>query len=168
MSRNASHDPHELRQHHDPPQLPDTKPAATQAICERLFTYGTLMNRGTLIKQGNIVPEKGERATMSGRVYKGAWFPTLIEGGEEVVHGVVWTIPKLAEDPAIFDRYEGSDKPDPVYSRVIREATTESGERQKVWVYVGNPKNGIVQSIHDERHRIRYDKDGAIEEHQTD
>jgi len=63
-----------------------------------------------------------------------------------IVPGVVIALSNFEETAGQFDVYEGSNDPNPVFIRVIREVMTENLHRVPVWIYVGNRNNRYVAS----------------------
>jgi gamma-glutamylcyclotransferase (GGCT)/AIG2-like uncharacterized protein YtfP len=130
-------------------------PSGAQGACDKIFVYGTLMNLNAVREMWGVEPMSIEKATMRGDVYSAGSQPIMLDG-KGTVHGLVLTIPDLAGNPSIFDKYESSHKnsPESFHFRILKEATTESGQKVLAWVYVGNPKHRSVKKICVEKNRI--------------
>ena len=124
-------------------------------ICDKFFVYGTLMNLHAVRDLWAVEPVKIEGAKMRGDLYSAESQPIMMEGKGEV-HGLVLTIPELAENPGIFDKYEAcrNNHPDSFHLRVLREAVLESGDKLYAWVYLGNPRHRRVAKTCVEMNRI--------------
>jgi len=131
-------------------------PKAPPLPCNRLFVYGTLMNLHAVRDMWGVEPAKIEKSDMRGDLYSAENQPIMLDG-RGVVHGLVLTLPALAAEPSIFDRYEGcrGNSPDSFHLRVQREAVKESGEAVSAWVFLGNPAHRIVRRACVEENRIR-------------
>ena len=122
------------------------EPATDQkAASDKLFVYGTLMNLHAVRDIWNVDPEKIEKATMRGDLYSAESQPIMMEG-KGTVHGLLLTIPEIATEPSIFDKYEAchDNSPDSFHLRILREAKTDKGLKTEAWVYVGNPRHKTV------------------------
>jgi gamma-glutamylcyclotransferase (GGCT)/AIG2-like uncharacterized protein YtfP len=123
--------------------------------CDKFFVYGTLMNLHAVRDMWCVEPAKIEKATMKGDIYSAGSQPIMLEG-KGTVHGLLLTILELASSPGIFDKYEAchGNSPDSFHHRILREATTESGQKTRAWVFVGNPKHRTVMKTCVEKNRI--------------
>jgi gamma-glutamylcyclotransferase (GGCT)/AIG2-like uncharacterized protein YtfP len=122
---------------------------------DRIFVYGTLMNLREVREMWGVEPTAIVKATVRGDLYSADSQPILMDG-RGTVHGLLLTIPEMASDPGIFDKYEAchNNGPASFHFRVLREAATESGERANAWVYMGNPGNKAVAKAYRESNRI--------------
>jgi gamma-glutamylcyclotransferase (GGCT)/AIG2-like uncharacterized protein YtfP len=131
-----------------------TKEADTR--CDKIFVYGTLMNLHAVRDIWNVEPVKIEKAAMRGNLYSAESQPIMLEG-KGTVHGLLLTIPEMAANPSIFDKYEAchNNSPDSFHLRLLKEATLESGEKTKAWAFLGNPKHKTVAKTCTENNLIR-------------
>jgi|WetSurMetagenome_2_1015567.scaffolds.fasta_scaffold63146_3 gamma-glutamylcyclotransferase (GGCT)/AIG2-like uncharacterized protein YtfP len=131
----------------------DARPAAP---CDRMFVYGTLMNLHEIRDIWNVEPERIEKATMRGDLYSAPNQPIMLDG-RGTVHGLVLTVPSLAQNPGVFDSYEAcyGNGPNSFHLRLQRQATTESGEKVTAWAYLGNPRHQAVKRTCVEANLIR-------------
>lgn len=119
-------------------------------MIDKIFFYGTLKDKVVIMAVGNVVPENEEDATISGRLYRIPYgYPMLLDNDLKdayTVYGKLFTIEKLAENPAIFDECEGcnNNAPDSLYFRKKKQVNTKNGEKT-AWVYVGNPHHEIAR-----------------------
>lgn len=110
-----------------------------------LFAYGTLMSPEQDERRFGAAVTEVKRGHAYGEAYDFGDFPVLIDnpsGG--IVAGVVITLSNFEETASQFDAYEGSNNPNPVFIRVIRDVMTEDFHRVPAWVYVGNRNNRYV------------------------
>ncbi|MCX8126076.1 MAG: gamma-glutamylcyclotransferase, partial [Dehalococcoidia bacterium] len=110
-----------------------------------LFAYGTLMYPEQNERRFGALITDTKRGHAYGEAYDFGDFPVLIDdinGG--IVPGVVMTFGNFEETASQFDDYEGSNEPNPVFVRVIREVMIEGHHRIPAWVYVGNRNNRYV------------------------
>jgi gamma-glutamylcyclotransferase (GGCT)/AIG2-like uncharacterized protein YtfP len=123
--------------------------------CDRIFVYGTLMNLHAVRDMWGVEPASIEKATMRGDLYSAEAQPIMMEG-KGTIHGLLLTLPELASNPSVFDKYEAchGNSPDSFHFRILRDAATESGGRTKAWVYVGNPRHRAVSKVYTENNRI--------------
>ncbi|MFH0861784.1 MAG: gamma-glutamylcyclotransferase family protein [Candidatus Altiarchaeota archaeon] len=127
--------------------------------CDRIFVYGTLMNLYAVRDIWSVEPLKIEKATMRGDLYSAESQPIMMEGKGKV-HGLVLTIPDLAADPGIFDKYEAcrNNHPESFHLRILRDAKLDDDGTVKAWAYLGNPKHRRVAKTCVEQNLIREGK----------
>lgn len=114
---------------------------------EYVFVYGTL-RRGA----SNDFRMDGARflgrGTVRGRMYRVSWYPAVIVGGEERVHGEVYEVDE--RHLVALDRFEGigPEASEPMeYERVRVMVQMEGGGQKEVWIWnwigVGQDKSAI-------------------------
>ncbi len=112
-------------------------------MTRRLFVYGTLRKDGgtemfhMLAREATFVG----RARMQGRLYQLGEYPGLVPSRDpgSWVHGEVYALDNPTETLALLDDYEGCGPNDPQpheFQRVEHDVVLESGEKDRVWVYV--------------------------------
>ncbi|MEW6142308.1 MAG: gamma-glutamylcyclotransferase family protein [Chloroflexota bacterium] len=122
-----------------------TKAVNTVSNPRTIFAYGTLMSPERNERRFGAIVTEVRRGHAYGEAYDFGDFPVIIDDlGGGIVHGVVITLGNFEETAARFDDYEGSNDPNPVFSRVIREVMIEGFHRVPAWVYVGNRNNRYV------------------------
>jgi gamma-glutamylcyclotransferase (GGCT)/AIG2-like uncharacterized protein YtfP len=111
-------------------------------MLDRIFVYGTLLSTS----DAPMAREFARSATLigparlPGRLVDLGDYPGLLEpaGPEDLVNGEVWQSHAPDAQLPALDAYEGCSPDDPEpheYTRVVREATLDSGDVIAVWVY---------------------------------
>lgn len=122
-----------------------TRAVSTVPNPRAIFAYGTLMSPEQNQRRFGAVVTDLRRGHAYGEAYDFGDFPVMIDdpsGG--IVPGVIITLGNFEETAGQFDIYEGSNDPNPVFIRVIREIMIEGFHRVPAWIYVGNKNNRYV------------------------
>jgi len=124
-----------------------TKAVNTVPNPRAIFAYGTLMSPEQNERRFGAAITEVRRGHAYGEAYDFGDFPVMIDDpAGAIVPGVVIALSNFEETAGQFDVYEGSNDPNPVFIRVIREVMTENLHRVPVWIYVGNRNNRYVAS----------------------
>lgn len=107
---------------------------------KHIFVYGTLMQKHDKnVGQGRLHGSTYvDEATITGTLYDLGPFPAMRLEGEGIIHGEVFALPVDNYILPLLDNYEGYSELNPeasLYTRKTVEATLESGETVKCWVY---------------------------------
>ena len=125
---------------------------------DKVFVYGSLMNISFLDLCFSVMPKKIEDAAIQGMLFDIDTFPVLIEpenpGKDDIVHGLLMTLPELIDKPDIFDSYMDINKKTPPFTREVRTVTRDDGRRFKAWIFVGNPKHASIRKGISEENRV--------------
>ena len=103
-----------------------------QEIVDRVFVYASL--RAGEAERSMIADyiDEVRPATMPGRMYRlGDGIVACVAADDAVMHGELLTINDLAAAFPLLDAFQGED-----FVRVLRQATTESGDQVWAWVYI--------------------------------
>lgn len=116
--------------------------------CDRIFVYGTLKNLKAVKEFWDVEPTKVEKAMTSAIIYSAGEQPIMLEG-EGTVHGLLLTIPEMADNPGIFDKYESCCNNSPVsfHFRKMIAVKTKTKPMTLAWAYVGNTQHKRVKKV---------------------
>jgi gamma-glutamylcyclotransferase (GGCT)/AIG2-like uncharacterized protein YtfP len=109
------------------------------AECRNLFVYGTL-RRGSVDPMAEFLGQHARfigQGKASGRLLDLGAYPGMVEAEspDEWVQGDVF---ELADPQTTFltlDRYEGCDRPNPLYERRITFVKLSTGKEVRAWYY---------------------------------
>ncbi len=113
-----------------------------------IFVYGTFLSDGVVesLRRGKVLTRI--EAHTRGTLYNLEEFPVLIESYYDVsvVHGQLIKVEDIKEFLRASDRYEGADKPLPLFIRVLREVILGDDSKVLAWMYIGNANHPIIRS----------------------
>ncbi|MSQ14414.1 MAG: gamma-glutamylcyclotransferase [Dehalococcoidia bacterium] len=115
---------------------------------DSIFVYGTFLSDRVVQSLGRGNALTRIEAHTVGTLYDLDEFPALIESYYDVstVYGQLMKIGEIKEFLRASDRYEGADKPLPLFIRVLREVIVDEGSKVLAWMYVGNANHPSIRS----------------------